>query len=336
MKLNVLYQSSALYAIPAAVSICSLLENNQDIEDICIWFVDVGLEQQDREGLTELANRYHRTITFMTSEETDRLLESNGVKKWSGSYATFYKIFNCSRLKNEDSVLYIDSDTVVLGSLKELCDYDFEEHACAMVGSGMTGAVKNFLELQNYYNAGLIFFNLKYWREHNIEQEFIDVICGELSASYTLIGDETLINKVLNGRIKKMPLKYNFESSWWLWGWNPKLYKELGFDKTAYYSVDEIREAKEHPVIGHYVDLTTGRPWDQGNDNPFRKAFAVYYEMLKPWKVIDMPARGIGANNKIVYTLKNVVKRMLPFSVRSKIGFKQHDDFWKNQISELK
>ena len=97
----------------------------------------------------------------------------------------------------------------------------------------------------------------------------------------------------------------------------------------------EIREARERPCIAHYVGLTTGRPWDGGNDNPFRKEFEYYYHKMKPWKQINMPIRGIGAKNRVIWGITNLVKRLITFSLRSRIGFAQHDSFWMNRIKEL-
>ncbi len=338
-SINILYLSSAAYAIPAAVSLCSLFENNRHLDEINVWFADAGLTEEDRRELEKLCDRYHRGITFLSLQSADTMLEQAGVRKWSDSYATFYKIFSCFHLKDGiDRVLYIDSDTVVLGSLDELCDYDMEGYACAMAGSGMTGAVKSYMEFTDYFNAGVIYFNLAYWRKNNTEQAFIDAINSEEGKKYTMVGDETLINTVLKGKIKKLPLKYNFESSWGRWGWNHSLYPQLNWtgDNKPYYSDEEIAEAGNNPVVGHYVDLTTGRPWDYLNDNPFRKEFEQYSEILHPWKKIDFAMRGIGGNNKAVAWGKFVAKKFMPKTTRSKIAFLQHDRYWKSRIEEFR
>ena len=335
-ELNVLYQSSAAYAIPAAVSICSLFENNKDIDSIRIWFIDGGLTEEDKKKIGELAERYGRTISFLSGKRAESILSDVGVELWSGSYATFYKIFICDELEDADRLLYIDSDTVILGSLEELCDYDMDGYACAMAGSGMTRAVKEYIGVTEYFNAGVIYFNLKYWREHKLVNDFLDVIKGNECSRYTLVGDETLNNHVMKGKIKKLPLKYNFESSWGLWGWNRKLYDRIGWEKPegCYYDMEEISAAKNNPVIGHYVDLTTGRPWDYLNDNPFRLEFEKYSDILKPWKTIDFAMRGIGGSNKIIARMKFVVKKIMPVALRSRIGFYQHDNFWRKKIAE--
>ena len=334
--LNVLYQSSSAYAIPAAVSILSLLENNKSIDVINIYYIDVGLTDEDRDKTREMIESYGRTVTFLNAAETDKMLEDAGMELWSGSYATFYKIFVCSGLDELDRILYIDADTVVQGSLEELCDYDMGGYAAAMVGSGMTGALKSFMKLPDYFNAGLIYYNLAYWREHKVKDAFLKAVKSPMAKKLTIVADETLNNYVMKGRIKKLPLKYNVESSWWLWGWNHKLYPYLGWNdpEDCYYTDEEIKDALDNPVIGHYVDLTTGRPWDKMNDNPRRKEFEKYLEMLHPWKEIDFAMRGIGGNNMLIVGCKWIVKKMMPFSLRSRVGFKQHDKAWKDKIRE--
>lgn len=336
-ELNVLYQSSSAYAIPAAVSVCSLFENNKDIDRIKVWFIDVNLTQEDRRGLTKLAERYCREIVFLSGEKVDQMLSEAGVELWSNSYATFYKIFICQELTELEGILYIDADTLILDSLKELCDYDMEGYACAMAGSGMTGTLKTYLGLREYFNAGVIYFNLAYWRQHNMEQAFLDVIYGGDCEKYTMVGDETLNNYVMNGKIKKLSLRFNYESSWWLWGWNHRLYQKLSWEsrEACYYAEEEIKEAAKKPCIAHYVDLTTGRPWDYLNDNPFRKEFERYLAILNPWKTIDFKMRGMGGDNKIIAWMKCFIKKIMPFSLRSKIGFYQHDKYWSSKIREL-
>lgn len=335
--LNVLYLSSSAYAVPAAVSICSLLENNKALDEINIRFMDVGLTDQDRTEITKLVERYNRKITYMSSGETDAMLEKAGVRKWSESYATFYKIFACFQLSEMDRILYIDSDTVVLDSLEEMCEYDMTDYACAMAGSGMTGAVKSFMGFDDYYNAGVIYFNLEYWRNHDLKNRFMEAINSDDCEKLTMVGDETLINSVLKGRIKKLPLKYNFESSWGRWGWNHQLYPRLNWTEQnkAYYTDQEIRDAEAHPVIGHYVDLTTGRPWDYLNDNPFRKEFEYYLQILKPWKQIDFAMRGVGGDNKAIAWMKYGAKKMMTKQFRSRIAFEQHDRYWQQRISQF-
>ena len=47
-RLNVLYQSSSMYAPVAATSIYSLLVNNRMIDELVIYYLDGGLTEDDK------------------------------------------------------------------------------------------------------------------------------------------------------------------------------------------------------------------------------------------------------------------------------------------------
>lgn len=338
MNLNILYQSDENFVIPMGVSILSLFEHNKEIENINLYIIDNNIEDTSKTKLIELAQKYGRSINFIQINNIENFLISNNVnQQQSNSYTTFYKIFATSQLKELDKILYIDCDTLVLDSLAELCDYNLNDYACGMVCSAINGHLKSFLRLKEYYNGGVIYINLDYWRKHKIENRFIDNITNSKSKINTLVGDESLFNLTLKGKIKKMPLKYNFESTWWLWGWNKKLYKALNWKKPedAYYSMDEIKKAKKKPTIAHYLNLTTGRPWDLYNDNPFKKEYNYYLDLLKPWKSINTSSE-TGIFKKFLLKTKHLVLSNIPFSLRSFLGYIQNTRNWDKKIKKTK
>ena len=325
-KLNVLYQSSSAYAIPAAVSICSLFENNKDIESIKIWYIDDGLSDIDKEKISELANRYKRELEFLSPKAIEKFLSDSGVEKWKGSYATFYKLFICNEINGIDRLLYIDSDTVVSGSLKELINYDLDGYACGMVASAMSKEYRDYMGVDPYFNGGFELYNLDYWKKNNISDKLVDNIKDEKKrAKYTIIADESLINVSLPGEIKKLPLKYDCEATWWLWGRDRGIRKKMGWsDNDGYYTIEEVEKAYKAPVIKHYMDLTTGRPWDYLNDHPFKDDYYRYLEILKPWKELELQNRGLGGNSKFLLRCKWIIKKIMPWQIRRRLGYKQH------------
>lgn len=338
-KLNVLYQSNEAFVIPLAVSMLSLYENNKAIDRLEVYVIDDHIEEHSRKHLTELAAWFGRELHFIYVDDIERFLIENDIEMQQvDSYTTFMKIFVADLLPQLDRILYIDADTIVLDSLAELCDLSLEGYGCAMVNTAMCGKVKTFLDTPDYCNAGVIYIHLKYWREQGIQKQFSDVIIGKDRKRYTLVGDESLFNLVLQGKILKIPLKYNFDSSWWLWGWNKSLYRKLGWTKgnTPYGTAEEILRCREHPAIAHYINLTTGRPWEDYNDNPFRKEFAYYLERLRPWQPIRLPNTGIGSKHILLVKLKYLVRKMMPFGIRSVIGFHQHESAWQRKIDQYK
>lgn len=337
--INVLYQANEAFVIPLGVSIISLLENNKEMEKIEINILDDGIEEDSKKHLSALISRYYRTLRFIDGQKIGKMLKELGIveqQQSGGGYTTFFKIFCSSLLENLNEILYIDADTIILDSLQDLANYDLTGYACAMVESAMSGEVKRYLDVVNYFNAGVIYINFNYWKENEIDKKLAEAIKSEERFKITLVGDESLINVILKGEILKLPLKYNYESSWWLWGWNRKLYEKLGWnnEKACPYSNVEITQSFKKPIIVHYINLTTGRPWDFLNDSPFRYEFRKYLAMLNPWKSIIIPNNGIGGNSKLITLLKWLFKKVLCFSMRSRLGYKQHEAFWKGRIEE--
>ena len=338
-KLNVLYQSNEAFVIPLSVSLLSLYENNKDIDELTVYIIDDNIEDNSKKKIEELSERFLRKVIFLNVGDIEMFLVENGVRmQQTNSYTTFFKIFSTHLLSNLDKILYIDADTVILDSLKDLCDENLEGYGCGMVNTAICGVVKKYLKTKNHFNGGVIYLNLEYWRKNNIYSRFRRAITCDRSKYYNLIGDESLFNMVLKGHIKKLPLKYNFESSWWLWGWNTSLYGRLGWKnrKNAYYTLDEIDKAGKNPVVAHYINLTTGRPWEDYNDNPFKKEFEYYLKKLNPWKDIELKNTGIGAESKMLLRIKYLIRKMMPFRFRSYLGFVQHEKAWKNKIKIVK
>ena len=102
----------------------------------------------------------------------------------------------------------LDSDTLVLGSLKELWDTNLNQLALGGVQDTLSSNPSCFERLQyapsyNYMNRGVLLLNLAYWRKHNIEQQCIcllytsgaeAVICIITENEKVFIGKTYLLN----------------------------------------------------------------------------------------------------------------------------------------------
>ena len=63
--MNVVYSSSDLYSELAATSIVSLLENSKDVDEICIYVIDIGIREKHKQELLALARAYDRQLFFL-------------------------------------------------------------------------------------------------------------------------------------------------------------------------------------------------------------------------------------------------------------------------------
>ena len=127
-RLNVLYQFNEKYVPYAAVSIVSLLENNKEIEDIYIYVLEENINNDSKKKLVEMVNSYGRKIAFFKTNMLIEKMKSIGIPEYRGSYATNFKMFISDILPTDlERILYIDSDTIVEGSLKKLITIDMKD-----------------------------------------------------------------------------------------------------------------------------------------------------------------------------------------------------------------
>lgn len=101
-----------------------------------------------------------------------------------------------------DKVLYLDVDTVVLGSLDKLWDLD-------MTGKWFAAATEDKASYRpygpEYYNAGVMMFNLGEIRKDHADDEMIQYI----NSHKLTYPDQDVMNKLGNGKFVRMPGRYN-------------------------------------------------------------------------------------------------------------------------------
>lgn len=280
----VFYASSDKYASYLGVSILSLLENNQDLKTIEIFVCDDGISTENKEKLKQVTDKYKRSIAFLDYRILQNVAQRLNWKEQGGSYSTYSKILVGEYLPEYvDRVLYIDSsDTLIVGSLRDLETMDMGNHAFAArvaVSFHVTGnSIPSYdfivAKEKTYYNCGVFLINMKTWRE----RKCFEIICEKAkSEPHFDIYDQTVINTYLPqdyGMI--LPLKYNFNGYIYA---NYLEEKKLSIGR--FYSSSEIKEASKKPVIIH---------WPGGIHHPYvkgglcrKKQLYRRYMKLSPW-----------------------------------------------------
>ena len=169
-ELNVLYQFDDNYAPYAGISMLSLFENNRDIDELNIYCATMNVSERNKQLILENADKYKRHIIFLDTSKAIDTIKKLNAREWNNSLATWMKIFVIEELIGKISnLLYIDCDTLVLGSLRELCGFDFKGKAMAAVIDSLGFEHLDRLNIKinkYYYNAGIMFFNLDYFYTH--------------------------------------------------------------------------------------------------------------------------------------------------------------------------
>ncbi len=279
MAMHVAYASDDNYAPYAGVSMLSLLENNCDIEEIVIHILDDQISDESKRILEELVSRYHREICYWdTSIFQQKLKEQITVP--TKSLSLYTRLFLPSILpKKITRVIYIDCDSIITSSLKELWETDIGDCDIAGVLDVGTIAHKTNVGLNAYdpyFNSGMLLIDLGKWRDRNMEQQFLDFI--EQYQGNVCHHDQGIINGVCRAKFILHP-RYNAMTPFFTMS-----YKQLVayYRLSGYYSEREIIEARNDPAFVHLTPGLVHRPWVKGSFHPLKKAYKKYQDQT-PW-----------------------------------------------------
>ncbi len=300
--MTIVYVSDDNYAHLLGISLLSLYANNEEEPNICVYIIDDGIAQANKEKLIITAKRYGREVRFFN---VNLPISINNMGKWPKNI--FFRLYFLSIFGDElkdNRVLYLDCDTVVADSISDLWNTDMEGKACAAVYECMGKKHKANCCLSDslpYYNSGVLLMDAQKWKELDVEkrvQKIIDLNV-ETKMEYP---DEGIINYLLKDNIKTLNPRYNLTTIKCVFSYKElKMYRKSKF---MYYDID-YSEAKTRPCIIHYTNnFLVRRPWQNGMryEHPMAKYFLKYKDNSE-WKDLVALTEHIGVAKKIVRKL---------------------------------
>ena len=299
--MDVVFFSSDQFAPITGTSIVSLLENNRDAESIVIYYIEDGVSDEKKAQTEAIVKSYKREIVYIPAPSIDELFEYKF--KYPYQLGHSYMRMGLGKIlpKHIDRVLCLDSDTIVLGSLKDLWNLDMRDNILAGVADcvNVTAFKTQFMLGKNdvYCNAGMFLINMKKWRNSHVEDTIRNIIKAKNGNVFFV--EQTLMNYVCRGRIIKLPPEYNSYT----------LFYALKFKNlirwrrpTSFYTEEEVKRASANPIIVHFTRnfYMTSRPWVEGCDHPFTEQY-IRYSMLTPWRELKKDDRPF--KKKLIYKL---------------------------------
>ena len=319
--LNVLYQSDDNYAMVSGISIASLLENNQHLDKINIFYCAYNISTKNKKKLISITRKYSNSeVQFIDGTSYHKELTALKVKPWHGVYVTWLKLLAFGDLKlKTDRVLFINGHTIINGPLDELISYDFKDNVMALSYDCLTNEHKNQIDLNEqdkYFNCGIMLINHKKWIKDNIAQQIKDHLSKK---SDYVIADQDLCNVMFKNKIGLLGVEYNFSSAYY--AYDVKQLLETNDLKDEYfYSYEQIMESYYSPKIIHSLFGIKGKPWEQGNRHPQRYLWNKYMR-LTPWTAKDARIAQKTLNWRLYDVLPGKLFMFLyGVSVRSKFG----------------
>lgn len=259
------------YTQHCGVMLCSLLENNKD-NCFCIHILHAGLNNDNQKKLCSIVvESYHSEVRFHLIDEK-KFSHIKLPQNTSLSIATYYRFILSSLLPTEiKSVLYLDCDLVVLRSVSDLFNLDMDNYALAAVEDYCIVNDHHRMQLglsyqSPYFNGGVLFINLEYWRKHSVENKLFQYID---SCKIDYFQDQDALNYVFKNKwLQLSPI------------WN-KINMQAIKGSVFKYPLDK-KEYYQNPIIIHYA-WGAIKPWLNIHYLP-NAVFYHTYLRKTPWR----------------------------------------------------
>lgn len=285
---NIVYASDNSFAPIMGTSIYSLLVNNTDAKRINVNILDSGIDKTNKSNINCIFKEFDNAVLNWIS--VDSISNKIGIKVQNdrGSFSQYSRLFIDDVLsKNVNKVLYLDCDTVITSSIKELWNIDLQNKVVGAVKDAFSKYYRKVINLTKndiMFNSGVMLINLKRWRELKIKNKILKYIIynnGKVQQ-----GDQGALNAILSSNVVPLDPKYNFVS----------ILCELSFKELKlyrrpvnFYAKSTIDKAKLCPVIIHYTSsFYSIRPWFSNSNHSLKEYWKFYFDKT-PWKDKKLP-----------------------------------------------
>lgn len=261
------------YAHSGAALIRSIVENSDSSKNYDILILENGVIAKSKKRLlTIIEGLDNFSLRFFDVNSFDELKEVHTRAHFSAS--TYARLFIPKIFMDQEKVLFIDADTVVCDDVAKLFQVDMGQNLVAAVkdivmegfvkfktiSDSETGNLeahdylKNYLGMNDpddYFQAGLIMFNLSEMREDGTFEKLMEVLKDK---KYWFL-DQDIMNKVFEGRVHFLPMEWN------VFHGNGNTHEFFPGLKFATYS--KFLKARLNPSMVHFAG--DQKPWKNTN-----------------------------------------------------------------------
>ncbi len=296
------------------IMLVSLLQNNNNVE---IFVISDGLSSTNKKIIEGEVLAKNGQVHFLSvSDEIAKAFPMSSLERLNHiSRATYLRLLIPELLpQNIDKAIYFDCDIIINSSIEELWTYDLSNMAIAAVlqiGSGTEAERLGYPISYGYFNAGVTVVNIKYCREHNICNLFMDYI--HKNGDKLLYNDQDVLNGVLYDKCLHILPQWNMTSLIY----TPDL-KKRGDSRRGKIINDYSEEKKnaikykKNPPVLHFVSRP--KPWQKNCVHPL---YNLYYEYayktinFKNIKPQNSVLRNLAIFKHLIYTYAVCIKQRI-------------------------
>jgi len=291
----VVFTSSSYYVPYLAVSMKSIIDTADQKFNYDIIVLHKEISEEAMSKMRQMTDAPNISIRFVKVDEVMDGYQYNYREGYSSE--SFYRVVMVEVLEKYERVVYLDCDVIVKESISGLITkYDISEYCVAAANDidGMASSIcdhenrKSYMlgfmglkRLEDYFQSGVMVFNLKKIRETYSIEQILKVAC----ASEIMYGDQDVLNVLFHDKVLYLDMSWNviIDSS------GSHIQTLLLLAPTRI--VDEYFEARKHPYIIHYAGR---KPWNEPDTEWAEEYWKVartvpfYEEILKRWEVNEL------------------------------------------------
>lgn len=310
----VCYTCDNNYALQVGVAVYSLYDNNRDLPQFDTIIFSDGISDENKGRLQTIASQFDRKLEFIESTHIIEFIKSKNISASvdDGALSTYVRLFLGNYIDDRyDRIIYIDADTMVIGSIRELTEMNLENPVAAVIDI-MPYDYRKIIGFGDsyYFNCGVLVIDAKQWQSENYDQQLLKKI--EEGPNRFQFGDQDVFNIVLRDKITVLPVKYNLFPYYGRIKYsNMRLF--VG-KKAKYYSKTEFENERKTPCIIHMVYSIADRPWMKGNINEYSEQW-VDYVGKTPWKTFQYKSRKKFSRTRMMQLIYKVFGEKVEISV---------------------
>lgn len=280
------------FVMQTSVMMKSICYHHRDVQLNFHVVIDDSVSEADKQDMLSVVDNNNHKVDFHFCDNT--ILSEYprvGALHTHVTKAAYYRLFLTALLPDTiDKAIYLDGDIIVRHPLQELWNIDISDYAVGVVPDGDEGDPLKYNQMKyplrlGYFNSGVLLINLKYWREHNCMDEFLNFIVDH--PERINFHDQDVLNCVFCERKMQLPFKFNTQTSFFYSPTSQKL---------DYYRYEnEIVTAVADPYVLHFCFVP--KPWIKECLHPMKQEFFKYLAMTK-WKDYQVKS-GLTSRDKL-------------------------------------
>lgn len=267
------------YVTHCATVIASIIENNHNHCNISFHLISADLSNSNKSKLNQWINEKKELYHIYFYDIDQAIFDNFPLGQTYLNITCYYRLLIPTLLTEINKAIYLDCDTIVLGSLEGLWNTNIENKTWAGVRDRINDYIRVYNRLDyplayGYFNDGVMLLNLDEMRKVDMLS-----ISKDIASNIPLAlknHEQDILNKIFYKNKQALDFKYNLLEYY--------LYTEdwLYLDRKYY---PEIVEACKNPVIVHFC--MPQKPWHIECINPYKELYYKYRKMT-PWPELKL------------------------------------------------